>query len=353
MNEQSIFKPLSNSGDSNGLMSLSPLLYVSPAATSSGYTSVTETLTGAVFTDGTVLSGTWTTEYDAAGKIVGITDDKFTATGPGGVTSFNGAYVLPYADPSASNSYEMTFGGPTSGGEYNSLYVDWVGEHPTSLDSGDQSLYTSIKDGAASDQPIRLETTGDVTCFTANTLIATPEGEVAIANLTAGDIVLLSDGGTAAIRWIGRKAVSPRFMDPLKVLPIRIEAGALEDTMPVRDLLVSPCHALLVDGVLIQAGALVNGQSIRRETAMSESFTYYHLELATHSLVIAEGVPAETFVDNAGRLSFDNWAEYEALEGNGEMIEMPYPRAKSARQVPTATRARLAARARADEAIAA
>ncbi len=50
---------------------------------------------------------------------------------------------------------------------------------------------------------------------------------------------------------------------------------------------------------------------------MPASFTYFHVELANHALVLAEGVPAETFVDNVERLAFDNWAEHEALYGAG------------------------------------
>ena len=98
--------------------------------------------------------------------------------------------------------------------------------------------------------------------------------------------------------------------------------------------------------MLIQAGALVNGTTIRRETAGPERFTYYHVELADHALILAEGAPAETFIDNVDRLAFDNWEEHEALYPDGkEMAELELPRAKSHRQVPMATRARLARRA--------
>jgi len=183
-------------------------------------------------------------------------------------------------------------------------------------------------------------------CFLSGTAIETPGGEVAVETLRPGDLVNVNDGRVLPVSWLGRQTVSRRFAEPLRTLPIRVKAGALGPNQPQRDLLLSPDHALLVDGVLVQAGALVNGVSIVRETDMPPVFTYYHVEVADHSLVFAEGVPAETFIDNVDRLAFDNWAEHEALVGTGLAItEMDLPRAKAVRQVPARLRARLAARA--------
>ena len=103
-------------------------------------------------------------------------------------------------------------------------------------------------------------------------------------------------------------------------------------------------HALFLDGLLVHAGALVNGATIRRETDVPESWTCWHVELADHALVLAEGVAAESFVDNAERLAFDNWAEHQALHPEGRPVEkMALRRAKSRRQVPQALRRRLVA----------
>src|SRR3984957_42313 len=161
------------------------------------------------------------------------------------------------------------------------------------------------------------------------TRVLTPSGEVAVETLKRSDMVMTTDGRSVPVTWVGLQTVSTRFADPLRILPIRIKAGALGDNVPSRDFLLSPDHAVLVDGALIQAGALVNGTSIVRETNVPQVFTYYHVEADYHSLILAENTPAETFVDNIDRLNFDNWAEHRALYPEGKSItELPYPRAK-------------------------
>ncbi len=184
-------------------------------------------------------------------------------------------------------------------------------------------------------------------CFLAGTRIATPAGERRVEELAIGDHVVTADGRVVPVRWVGVQTVVSLFADRLRTFPIRVTAGALGEELPKRDLLVSPDHALMLDGVLAQAGALVNGTTIVRETAMPERFTYFHVELEDHSLILAEGVPAETFLDTVTRRRFDNFAEYEALYGATvpQLTELPAPRIKSARQLPTALRERLAARA--------
>ena len=169
----------------------------------------------------------------------------------------------------------------------------------------------------------------------AGTMIRTPDGEVAVETLKHGDLVLTTDGVAKPVSWLGRQTVSMFFADPLRSLPIRIKAGALAENVPSRDLLVSPDHALLVDGVMIQAGALVNGTFNRARNKVPKVFTYYHVELDDHSLILAENTPAETFVDNVDRMGFDNWAEHEALYPEGKTVtELPYPARQGASSGP-------------------
>ncbi|MEY8838241.1 hypothetical protein AB9K41_04260, partial [Cribrihabitans sp. XS_ASV171] len=71
-------------------------------------------------------------------------------------------------------------------------------------------------------------------------------------------------------------------------------------------------------------------------------YTVYHVETDNHDLILAEGVPAETFIDYLGRQAFDNYREYVALYGVERSIpEMPRPRISTRRLVPDAIRERL------------
>lgn len=207
-------------------------------------------------------------------------------------------------------------------------------------------------DGSAS-SPYNIEIDSSL-CFYEGTLIRTEQGETPVEDLRIGDLVMtMSDAGPALrpVRWIGRQTVASRFASALNTHPVRIQAGALGEALPARDLLVSPEHALHLDGLLVHASALVNGTSIQRMTlaALPAVFTYFHIELEHHELVLAEGTLAETFVDNVTRRRFDNWAEYEALYGASEAStgESDMPRVKSARQLPRAIRTHLDARAEA------
>ena len=156
-----------------------------------------------------------------------------------------------------------------------------------------------------------------VACYRAGTRIATPLGEVPIERLAVGDTVLTAGGGARTLRWIGQSRHGAAAVAANRaVQPIRIAAASLDGRLPHRDLWVSPEHALLLPGVdgepcLVPAHLLVDGRSVTRESA-AVPIEYRHLELAGHDAVLAEGQPAETFVDDASRALFDNAASYRA-----------------------------------------
>jgi len=183
----------------------------------------------------------------------------------------------------------------------------------------------------------------NINCFVTGTKIATPTGQIAIETLRAGDEILTSEGNSAIVRWLGEQKVDTKFANPAKVNPVLIKENALADGVPARDLMVSSDHAIAIDGVLYNAGTLINGRTITRVAKMPVGgFSYFHIETDAHELLLAENTPAETFIDYAGRDSFINGDE---ADNAASITEMPMPRVSSARLVPTELKDKLESRA--------
>jgi hypothetical protein len=179
--------------------------------------------------------------------------------------------------------------------------------------------------------------------FSRGTLIITIFWDVAVEDMRIGQMILNYDDKPIPIKWIGKQRFNPRFGKDN--LPICISAGALGNGLPVRDLYVSPDHAMYLDDcMLVHAKALVNGNTIYQVTEWEGDIEYFHIETENHEIILAEGAPTETFIDNVSRKSFYNHAEYEAKYPDAQpMLEVDIPRVKYARQLPMATRHRLVA----------
>ncbi len=182
-------------------------------------------------------------------------------------------------------------------------------------------------------------------CFAPGTRIATPGAEQRVDDLRIGDLILAAGGRTVPIRWIGRRTVRMRQVRvPERLEPVRIRAGALGGGLPHSDLTVTADHGMIVDGLVINASALVNGASIAfvPHSDLPDQITYFHIETEAHDVILANGAPAETFVDYVQREAFDNYQEYLDLYGADRIIwEMARPRIGAQRLVPNAIKARL------------
>jgi hypothetical protein len=211
--------------------------------------------------------------------------------------------------------------GPLSAGGTAPLAIDL-----NTADSGtfNQTITLSATDSNPSGYDaalsgLTIEVTGTVVpCFCRDTLILTDCGEVPVQDLLIGDKIATAAGMARRIKWIGRRSYSGRFVMGRKdILPICIKAGALGDNVPARDLWISPHHAMYfkdndIDGVLIEAKDLVNGVSIVQAERV-EKLEYFHVELDTHDVIIAEGAPSESFIDDDSRGMFHNAHEYDTL----------------------------------------
>jgi hypothetical protein len=145
-----------------------------------------------------------------------------------------------------------------------------------------------------------------IKCFTPGTMILTDRGEVPVEDLVAGDLVMTHDNGLQPVRWVGRQHLSHgRLMAQPELQPVRIARGALGGSGPVRSMLVSPQHRLLVTGalpellfgepeVLVPARHLVGKAEVTR--ALPETgVTYIHILFDRHEVVLSDGIWTESF----------------------------------------------------------
>ena len=149
-------------------------------------------------------------------------------------------------------------------------------------------------------------------CYAAGTRIALEDGDCPIEAITPGRRVRTRNGTLRQVIWTGRRRVDlARHPRPHDANPVRIRAHAFGPGLPLRDLLLSPDHAIYAGGVLIPARYLLNGATVTQE-AWPE-ITYHHLELASHDVILAEGLPCETYLDTGNRGAFEGAAAPRTL----------------------------------------
>jgi hypothetical protein len=116
--------------------------------------------------------------------------------------------------------------------------------------------------------------------------------------LAAGDLVPAVFGGICPIQSIARHTLTksdPTTAWSKDALPVRVARSALGPEVPSADLCVTKAHALLVDGVLVTAGSLINGTTITLYDAQEcGELEFFHITLARHDVIYAEGAPCET-----------------------------------------------------------
>jgi plastocyanin len=206
----------------------------------------------------------------------------------------------------------------------NGLYTLAVGSPDAVTSALDALVFTPIPDSVVPDRTITTDMTLTVTdgivgsptvdtttsvnsiaCFAAGTRIATPRGAVAVERLREDDLVLTVSGKARPVQWIGRRTLDcTRHIAPERVKPVRIAAHAFGEDRPKRALLLSPDHSVFIEDVMIPIKHLINGATVVQVDV--PSVTYYHVELESHDVVLAEGLPAETYLETGGRGAFEN-----------------------------------------------
>jgi hypothetical protein len=153
-----------------------------------------------------------------------------------------------------------------------------------------------------------------VECFRERTCILTPDGDLPIETLRADDPVITAAGEIRPVVWTGRRRID--CLGRPALCPVRVRAGALAPATPRADLYLSSNHALLLDGVLIPVRCLINGTTIAPVPVAT--VVWCHLELASHDAFLAEGVPAETYLDTGRRAAFQDQGEQPTIPAWGQ-----------------------------------
>lgn len=142
-----------------------------------------------------------------------------------------------------------------------------------------------------------------VACFCAGARILTARGEVPVERLGPDDRVVTISGRLVRVRFVGHCRVRGGER------PVRIAAHAFGAGTPHRALFLSSDHAVAIDGAdgpaLVPVRHLVNGATIAF-TPVVAPCTYSHVELDRHELILAEGLPVESYLDTGNRHVFDN-----------------------------------------------
>lgn len=149
------------------------------------------------------------------------------------------------------------------------------------------------------------KSSGQVPCFTPGTMIDTIDGGVLVEDLQLGQRVLTRDNGYQTVRWIGRTAIGRAQLraDP-RLQPVRIAKGALGSGLPLRDMIVSPLHRMLITGrraellsgeseVLVAAVHLVGQPGITR--LVLDRVIYLHVMFDAHEIILGDGAWTESF----------------------------------------------------------
>lgn len=164
-------------------------------------------------------------------------------------------------------------------------------------------------------------------CFLAGTMIRMKDGLVAVEDVHVGDTIMVrNEDGTFrpdTVKWVGKKKAQIRAVNAhpdVAGYPVRIQKGALAEGVPFKDLLVTPEHCLFINGAFVPVRMLVNGNSISYDMNTS-SYEYFHIEVDQHSVIEADGVLTESYLNTGNKVSFETTSEDTVAFGYFESMK--------------------------------
>lgn len=168
-------------------------------------------------------------------------------------------------------------------------------------------------------------------CFLSGTLISMVNGVCAVEDIQVGDEVTVYHPQTQKqsqrkVTWVGKKTahVKETRFDDEAGYPVRILKNAIADNVPNKDLLVTAEHCLFFNGTFTPARMLVNGRSIFYDHSIT-SYDYYHIETEKHSVIMADGMLTESYLDTGNRYLFTPAQKVVSLKGKSWSADVAAP----------------------------
>ncbi len=255
---------------------------------------------GGTTVKGSVLGGDGndTIELDGGihgGAVYGDTADSIPTADKGSDT-----FIITSATTVAIDGEESTGDTDTDVLDLSGVISDITSWTPDALDAESGTVVFS---GGETIKYTNIENV--VYCFANGTEIATTKGTVKVEDLNVGDLVQTVDQGLQPLRWIGvRTMKKANFDESPHLRPIRICQGALGHGLPLKDLVVSPQHRMLVRSAIAkrmfdQAEVLAAAKHLIEIPGIEvaediDDVVYYHLAFDQHQLVWANGAMSES-----------------------------------------------------------
>ncbi|GAN61623.1 hypothetical protein ACI01nite_27420 [Acetobacter cibinongensis] len=290
----------------------------------------------------TISSGGWVSVASTA-----IISGIITILDGGSASIWNNAGGT--IDLTGNTNNGLTISGLESGGTVSTVISGWSGSQPGNSDSidlpgvsadgasyaypSDDQVVVTLKNGNTITLNIPgVKNTGFVlsddghggasaeVCFLSGSQIQTPFGRALVEDLAVEDEIVAHINGIETIRrvtWAGQARCNVRahLPDDEAGYPVRILKDAIADGVPFKDMLITAEHCLFFDGQFVPARMLVNGRSIFFDKSIT-SYDYYHIETEDHSVIMADGMLTESYLDTGNRRAFSQKGNIVSIGGS-------------------------------------
>lgn len=155
---------------------------------------------------------------------------------------------------------------------------------------------------------------GPATGLAADAQLRTPCGSRRAEFIRPGDLIVTRTNGLQPVRMVWTRTVTESEItaDP-SLAPVCLSPRAIGPMMPQRRLTLAPAHRILVPsymvadpgegaGCLIEARELAGSSDAIHLQRDAAGVTFYNLVFDSHEIVLASGLPVETFHPSAKAL---------------------------------------------------